>query len=86
MFASLHKLIRANHKMNTTEQIAQALTASGYSTLDEQAKALGLSRSTAWTIVASKHKMGRLSRKVRSRMLENPELPTKVRDIITSLN
>jgi hypothetical protein len=41
--------------------IGQALVASGYTSLDEQAKALGLNRSTTWTIVKAKHKLGRLS-------------------------
>jgi hypothetical protein len=59
--------------------IADALIASGYTSLDQQAKALGLSRSTAWTIIHAKHKVDRLSTKVSARMLENPELPPLVR-------
>ena len=59
--------------------IAEALVASGHTVLDDQAKALGLPRSTTWTIVASKHKLDRISKKVRARMLSNPELPPLVR-------
>ena len=59
--------------------IADALIASGYTSLDQQAKALGLSRSTAWTIVHAKHKVDRLSAKVSARMLQNPRLPPLVR-------
>ena len=60
--------------------IADALIASGYTSLDQQAKALGLSRSTAWTIVhARQHKVDRLSAKVIERMLKNPRLPPLVR-------
>jgi len=59
--------------------IANALIASGYTSLDQQAKALGLSRSTAWTIVHAKHKVDRLSAKVIERMLKNPRLPPLVR-------
>src|SRR3974377_594503 len=59
--------------------IADALIASGYTSLDQQAKALGLSRSTAWTIVHAKHKVDRLSAKVSARMLKNPRLPPLVR-------
>jgi hypothetical protein len=59
--------------------IADALIASGYTSLDKQAKALGLPRSTAWTIVHAKHKVDRLSAKVSARMLENPRLPPLVR-------
>jgi len=59
--------------------IADALIASGYTSLDQQAKALGLSRSTAWTIIHAKHKVDRLSAKVSARMLKNPGLPPLVR-------
>jgi hypothetical protein len=59
--------------------IADALISSGYTSLDKQAKALGLPRSTAWTIVHAKHKVDRLSAKVTARMLENPGLPPLVR-------
>jgi hypothetical protein len=59
--------------------IADALIASGYTSLDQQARALGLSRSTAWTIVHTKHKVDRLSAKVSARMLKNPRLPPLVR-------
>lgn len=59
--------------------ISAALIASGYSSLDEQAKALGLHRSTAWTIVKATHKVDRLSAKVSGRMLGNPNLPPLVR-------
>jgi hypothetical protein len=62
-----------------THRIAQALIVSGYTSLDDQAKALGVCRSTAWTIVKSKHKVGGLSEKVRQKMLRNPKLPPLVR-------
>ena len=42
------------------QHISDALIASGYTTLDEQARALGIHRATAWTIVKRKHKLGRL--------------------------
>ena len=42
------------------QHISDALIASGYTTLDEQARALGIHRATAWTIVKTKHKLGRL--------------------------
>ena len=64
------------------EQISKALIASGYLTLDEQAKALGVHRSTAWTIVKTKHKLGRLSAKTTKRILANPETPPAVRIVI----
>jgi hypothetical protein len=36
------------------QQIREALVRSGYTKLDQQAKALGVHRSTAWTIVKNK--------------------------------
>jgi hypothetical protein len=63
-------------------RIRQALIGSGYKALDAQAKALGLGRSTTWVIVASQHKMGRISQKVRARMLTHPDLPASVRAVL----
>jgi hypothetical protein len=37
-------------------ELAEAVKSAGFLTLDEQAKALGLSRSTAWTIRKASHK------------------------------
>src|SRR6266478_9905874 len=42
-------------------ELAEALKSAGFLTLDEQAKALGLSRSTAWTIRKASHKASGLS-------------------------
>ena len=64
------------------QQISKALIASGYLTLDAQAKALGVHRNTAWTIVNTKHKLGRLSAKTTQRILANPETPPAVRAVI----
>ena len=57
------------------QHISDALIASGYTTLDEQARALGIHRATAWTIVKRKHKLGRLSAKTAKRILEESEYP-----------
>jgi hypothetical protein len=67
---------------NRIQDIAAALVASGYTSLDKQAKALGVHRSTAWTIVKTKHKLGRLSAKTTARILANPETPPSVRAVI----
>jgi hypothetical protein len=66
----------------TIQDIREALVTSGYSTLDEQAKALGVHRATAWTIIKNKHKLGRLSAKTTSRILKNPETPPLVRAVV----
>lgn len=65
--------------------IADALIRAGHISLDAQAKALGLSRSTAWTIVKTKHKLGRLNAETTARILANPETPVSVRVIVETL-
>src|SRR5262245_45948706 len=74
----------AGHRSCTVgiEHIADALIASGYTSLDQQAKALGINRSTTWTIVKVKHKRGRLSARTTERILANPDLPGRVRAVI----
>ena len=68
---------------NTIEHvISDALVAEGYTTLDQQAKALGIHRATTWTIVKEKHKLGRLNSGTTSRILANPGTPPAVRDVI----
>jgi hypothetical protein len=64
------------------ERISEALIASGYISLDQQAKALGLHRNTAWTIINNKHKLGRLSNKTVGRILTNPQTPPAVRAVL----
>ena len=59
-------------------RIREALIACGYTKLDQQAKALGINRSTAWTIINTKHKLGRLSTKTTKRSLSNPNTPSPV--------
>jgi hypothetical protein len=67
------------------QRIAEALVAAGYTSLDEQAKALGIHRATAWTIIKEKHKLGRLNHKTIKRILENSETPPAVRVIVQHL-
>jgi len=64
------------------QDIGDALVAAGYTSLDEQAKALGVTRSTAWNIVNGKNKLDRLARKTTKRILANPNTPPSVRAII----
>ena len=61
------------------KEIGVALASLGYTGLDVQAKALGLSRSTTWTILHANHKSSGLSAKVINRMLAAPNLPALVR-------
>jgi hypothetical protein len=60
-------------------ELAEAVKSAGFLTLDEQAKALGLSRSTAWTIRKASHKASGLSASIINRMLAAPELPSHAR-------
>src|SRR5262249_45826522 len=64
------------------ERISEALISSGHTSLDQQAKALGVHRNTAWTIVKNKHKLGRLSAKTIERILRNPQTPPRVRVLV----
>jgi hypothetical protein len=68
--------------MVPVQSIADALVGAGFTSLDEQAKALGLHRATAWTIIKAKHKLGYLNAKTTERMLTNPELPPCIRDVL----
>src|SRR5262245_40990520 len=56
-------------------ELVEAVKSAGFLTLNEQAKALGLPRSTAWTIRKASHKASGLSASIINRMLAAPELP-----------
>jgi hypothetical protein len=61
------------------EEIAEALVEAGLHSLDEQAEALGLHRSTTWTIVKSQCKATGLTAATINRILRSPKLPASVR-------
>src|SRR4051794_33202733 len=63
-------------------EIWKALRAAGFCALDEQARVLGLPRSTAWTLLQAKHKASGLSAATIDRMLASPSLPAPVRSQI----
>ena len=60
-------------------EIGEALIAAGFCALDEQAEALGLSRSTTWTILKGNYKNSGLSAATLNRILASPHLPPIVR-------
>lgn len=60
-------------------EIGAALIGAGVVTLDDQAKSLGLCRSTTWTILKADHKTSGLSVALIRRVLAAPELPEAVR-------
>ena len=61
------------------KEIGAALVREGFITLDQQAPALGLARSTTWVILKANHKHSGLSAAVINRMLAAPALPPLVR-------
>ena len=65
--------------------VAEALVKSGYTSLDAQAKALGLNRSTTWTIMKTKHKLGHLNNRTVRQILANPDTPVSVRVVIRTM-
>jgi hypothetical protein len=62
--------------------IADALCATGYVTLDQQAAILGVCRSTMWVVRCASHKASGLSARTINRMLSAPDLPSPVREKI----
>jgi hypothetical protein len=60
-------------------ELGNTLAAAGFLTLDEQAKALGLCRSTTWTVLKGNHKGSGLSATIINRILAAPLLPPLVR-------
>jgi predicted DNA-binding transcriptional regulator AlpA len=61
------------------KQLGDALITAGFLTLDEQANALGLCRSTTWTVIKGNHKASGLSSSIINRMLMSPQLPQRAR-------
>src|SRR5262245_3090811 len=88
--STLRARLEAVRSLNTSsarrtipvQHIADALVEAGYISLNQQARALGIHRATAWTIMRTKHKLGYLNAKTAERMLANPELPTCIRDVL----
>jgi hypothetical protein len=74
--------LRSPRRTIPVQAIAEALVAEGYTSLDKQAKALGLHRATAWTIIKKRHKLGRLNTKTVQLILANSQTPPSVRAII----
>jgi len=62
--------------------IGDALDRAGFRSLDAKAKALGLPRSTTWTILQGNHKTSGLSAATVQSMLASPQLPAAARAAI----
>ena len=63
-------------------ELRETLVAAGFDALDDQAAALGISRSTAWTILNSQHKSSGLSAATIRRILRSPQLPPRAQRVI----
>jgi hypothetical protein len=74
--ASNHQL-RQERKI---QEICETLVIEGLTTLDKQATALGLVRSTAWFILQAKQKRAGITTATLIRMLQSPHLPQTVRE------
>jgi hypothetical protein len=61
------------------KELGAALAADGFVTVDEQARALGLSRSTAWAVLKANHKASGLAAGTINQMLSSPALPPRAR-------
>ena len=61
------------------DEICKTLVACRIIGLDDQAEALGLSRSTTWTLLRGVHKSSGLSAATVNKMLSTPRLPPRVR-------
>jgi hypothetical protein len=62
--------------------LRQALIDAGFRSLDHQAMALGLSRSTAWSVLQGHHKASGLSASIISRMMASPRLPLSASTVL----
>ena len=60
-------------------RIGEALVRCGYVSIEEQAAALNLPRSTTWTVLKANHKTSGLSASIIHKMLRSPELPEAAR-------
>ena len=81
-FVKLPLLSDRSMKARQCSKIAElrcVLEQSGYLSLDKQANALGLSRSTTWAILKASHKASGVSGSIIKRMLQSPALPPAVR-------
>jgi len=68
---------------NKIRELRQALINSGFESLDQQAMALGLSRSTTWAVLKGNHKCSGLRAGLIARMWQAPKLPPKAKRILT---
>ena len=74
-----HSQKNGKSQLSKIREIGEALVASGFRTLDKQADALGLSRTSTWNILKGSYKNSGLSAATLNRILAAPRLPPLVR-------
>src|SRR3989440_12996300 len=79
LFSAARARTQRARQFSKIRELVEAIKSAGFLTLEEQAKALGLSRSTAWTIRKASHKASGLSASIINRMLAAPQLPPLAR-------
>lgn len=72
----------ANRQRQKIREIGEVLRQAGFVTLNEQASALGLGRSTTWMILRADHKCAGLHAELICRMLSRKDLPPAVREVL----
>lgn len=76
---------RRNIKLKQCAKIAElreALLIAGFQSVDRQARALGLGRSTAWSVLRAGHKSTGLTGSIIRRISSSPELPENARLVL----
>jgi hypothetical protein len=64
------------------QDLRQALIDAGFQSLDQQALALGLCRSTVWAVLRGHHKGSGLSAAIVRRMIASPGIPHSARTVL----
>jgi hypothetical protein len=70
-------------QVSKIRQLRQALLDAGFVSLDQQAAALGLCRSTTWAVLKGNHKCSGLRAALIARMWAAPNLPPAAKRILT---
>ena len=69
-------------QVNKIRELRQALIDAGFVSLDQQATALGLPRSTTWAVLKGNHKCSGLRAGLIARMWGAPKLPPPAKKIL----
>ena len=76
--------VKRTRQASRIRDLRQALIEAGHKSLDQQATALGLCRSTTWTVLRGDHKCIGLGAALVARMWVAPELPPTARTILAN--